>query len=188
MSRICGTDHHKVKRVLEKAGIPIVEGKKAPFTDEHKMKISKSCTGRSCWSKGKKMSKDSLYKNMATHLRFNINWEWLRKYDDIEKLKFLNRAITCRDGRFLNDVEWYKCYIARFYYDEQFNNIYEKWIKSGKEKYKRPTIDHIIPKAKKGTNEISNLQFLTWFENRSKNDMTQKEWNLLKQNMGEYLV
>ena len=43
-----------------------------------------------------------------------------------------------------------------------------------------------MPKSKGGTNDLKNLQFLTWFENRSKNNMTQNEWNKLKLNIGEY--
>ena len=59
---------------------------------------------------------------------------------------------------------------------------------SGYEKYKKPSLDHIVPKAKGGTNDLNNLQFLSWFENRCKNDMTQEEWNNLKINMNEYLI
>jgi 5-methylcytosine-specific restriction endonuclease McrA len=62
------------------------------------------------------------------------------------------------------------------------------WCLSGYEKYKKSSIDHIKPKAKGGTNDLSNLQFLSWFENRCKNDMTQDEWNILKSNIGEYFV
>ena len=39
-----------------------------------------------------------------------------------------------------------------------------------------------------GTNELSNLQFLLWFENRCKNDMTQAEWNTLKTNIKGYIL
>ena len=74
------------------------------------------------------------------------------------------------------------------YNDDQFNRIYESWINSGKEKYKKPSIDHIVPKSKGGTNDIENLQFLSWFENRCKNDMTQTEWDNLKLNIKEYFI
>lgn len=37
-------------------------------------------------------------------------------------------------------------------------------------------------------NELSNLQILTWFENKSKRDMTQEEWEVVKSNIGEYFV
>ncbi len=52
----------------------------------------------------------------------------------------------------------------------------------------RPTIDHITPKANKGGNDLENLQFLSWFENRCKNDMSQKEWDLLKLNINNYFI
>ena len=41
---------------------------------------------------------------------------------------------------------------------------------------------------KGGTNNINNLQVLTWFENRCKNDMTQKEWDNMKERIGDYLI
>lgn len=55
-------------------------------------------------------------------------------------------------------------------------------------KYKKPSLDHITPKAKGGTSSLDNLQFLSWFENRCKNDMTQNEWDNLKLNMKDYLI
>ena len=53
---------------------------------------------------------------------------------------------------------------------------------------RKPSIDHIVPKAKGGTNDLNNLQFLSWFENRCKNDMTQNEWDILKNNINKYLI
>ena len=60
--------------------------------------------------------------------------------------------------------------------------------KRGKEKYKKPSLDHIVPKSKGGTNDIENLQFLSWFENRCKNDMSKEDWNNLKLNIQEYFI
>ena len=43
-------------------------------------------------------------------------------------------------------------------------------------------------KANGGKLDIDNLQFLTWFENRAKNNLSQEEWNKIKDNIGDYLV
>lgn len=72
--------------------------------------------------------------------------------------------------------------------NEQFNIIYEKYIKNKNDKYLKPSLDHIIPKSKGGTDDLDNLQVLTWFENRCKNNMTQKEWNNMKERIGDYLI
>ena len=131
---------------------------------------------------------ERLYNNMATHLRFDVSFDWLIQFKDFKKLKLLNDVITDRSGRWSVDTEWYKEYLLKFYSDNQFNLIYNRWVESNFEKYKKPSLDHIISKAKGGTNDLNNLQFLSWFENRCKNDMSQEEWNILKSNIGEYFV
>lgn len=131
---------------------------------------------------------DVKYNNMLTHLRFNVKLDWLKKFKDFDKLKLLNEVITNRDKRFNESTEWYINYIEKFYYDSQFNNVYQRWLESEKEQYMKPSIDHIYPKAKGGTNDLNNLQFLTWFENRCKNDMTQEQWENLKTNITRYFI
>lgn len=160
--------------------------KKRTFTKEHRENLSRACKGRKSWSKGKKMPKGSLYKNMAAHLRFDVTPEWLVSFPDIDKLKLLNDCITNRSGRFDVSTEWYKDYINRFYYDKKFSDIYFKWLESGKDKYLKPSIDHMIPRCKGGGNGIGNIQFITWFENRCKNDMTVSEWEHIKTNLKDY--
>ena len=131
---------------------------------------------------------ERLYNNMATHLRFNVSYEWLMQFKDFKKLQLLNKCITDRSGRWDVDTKWYKDYLIKFYDDIQFNRIYEIWVDSKFEPYKRPSLDHIVPKAKGGTNDLENLQFLSWFENRCKNDMTQLEWDEIKKNINKYFV
>ena len=131
---------------------------------------------------------ERLYNNMATHIRFEVDYKWLMQFKNFKKLQLLNNVITDRSGRWNVDTKWYKNYLIKFYEDIQFNNIYELWINSNFEPYKKPSIDHIIPKAKGGTNDLNNLQFLSWFENRCENDMTQDEWNVLKLNIKEYFI
>ena len=170
------------------------------FTKAHRQKISDSrkrlkASGWVPYNKGLKTAdrpngKELLLKNMIAHIRFDLSLDWVSQFDDIEKLKFLNRAITTRDNRWSEvNVDWYKKYILKFYSDKQFNDIYFKWISDGKkDKYLKPTIDHINPKANNGDDSLSNLCFLTWFENRAKNDMPLVVWQKLKENIKDYLL
>lgn len=67
---------------------------------------------------------------MATHLRFDVSYEWLMQFKDFKKLQLLNDVITDKNGRWNVDTKWYKEYLLKFYNDKQFNSIYHKWCLS----------------------------------------------------------
>ena len=118
---------------------------------------------------------------MQKHLRFNIELEFLQQFEDVEKLKILNRIIrnTRLPVGFTDDE--YKNYIKTFYYDEGFNNTYDNWIKEGKKKFAKPSIDHIKPLSKGGTWDIDNLQIVPWCINRAKFNYSIDEWKHILQ-------
>ena len=182
------TNHHTIKRVLVKNNIEITNKgrKRKPFTEEHKRKISESAKKRES-IKGYKHTEETRYKNMASHLRYDVELEWLMSFGDLEKLKYLNSTIT--KGRTCNFcTEEYIEFINKFFYDEQFNMIYNKWKENDKNNFLKPSLDHIIPKSRGGESVVENFQFLTWFENRAKVDMTQDEWSEIKNNINNYLL
>ena len=80
--------------------------------------------------------------------------------------------------------EEYEQTINYLYNNEQFNAIYEYWNAQPRSSnfydLAKPSLDHIIPKTKDGSNHYSNFQVLTVFENLAKRDMTQEEWDKFK--------
>lgn len=149
----------KIKKILVEAGIEILKPEELP------------------------------YYNMAKSLRFDISHKWLMQFEDFEKLKTLNDCIRprCRKRNMFKTCE-YMAYLQRFYDCPKFNKIYLAWLASGKEKLKKPSVDHIISYSKTRDNSIENLQFLTFFENYCKSNLTQEKWNYIKDNLSEYFV
>ena len=151
------------------------------FTDEHKTKISNSSKGRKGYWKDKTMSKETLYKNMKTHLQWDVELDFLKQFENIEKLKYINSMLTrSRVSCNFNTVK-YKEFVLKFYYDEQFLKTYEDYLLEDKASYAKPSLDHKIPLSRGGTWEISNLQVISWVENRAKYTYLPDEWEYLKQ-------
>ena len=181
IAELMNTNHHKIKRILVKNNIEITQQGRArkPFTEEHKMKISEATKGRKVWSEGKKMTRNHVIKNMVAHIKYEVDFEFYNKFEDIEKIKCLNKMLT-RDRISKHfDTDKYTAFIEKFYNDKQFNKVYEIW-RMDKSKWSYPSLDHMTPISKGGTCDIENLQVLTWFENRTKCDMNQEEWEKFK--------
>jgi len=182
------SNHHRIKRILIRNGIKLNHSnrKRPEFSKERRENMSRAMAGRASPMKGKKQKRTTLYKNMQTHLKYNISFEWLSCFEDIEKLKFLNRAISRKRDNVGFTSDTYIAYIEKFYHDGRFNTIYNKWFIK-KCKWLKPSLDHIKPKSQGGKiNDINNMQFVTWLENRAKIDMSQEEWDNIKENIHEY--
>jgi len=202
ISDIFNSNHHMIRRILVRNGIEIIRKKTLkPFTDEHKQKISDSrkklaLNGYVPYNKGLKTvtrkckngvcGLDLLYKNMKAHLKYDVSIEWLSKFEDIEKLKFLNKSISRKRDCEGFTTEIYIQFIERFYIDSKFNELYHKWIETN-DKWIKPSLDHIEAKCNGGSLLIDNLQFISWLENRAKVDIDQELWNKMKQNINYYL-
>jgi len=205
IARKLSTNHKLIARILRRNNIEIIKKKPRDFTEEHKKNIGESRKriikeGKFIpYNKGLNMKNYTLkdgrngiilvYKNMKNHLRTNVELEWLMKFEDIEKLKFLNKSIVRRRDCGDYDKEFYISFINKFYYDEKFNNIYNNWLMNKSDNYLKPSIDHIIPKCKGGDLfDINNIQFLTWFENKCKSDISQIKWDNMKNNIEKYFI
>ncbi len=175
------TNHHFVRRRLVEMGVGITNKGRArePFTYEHRKRISEKAKGRPSYWKGKKHTKRMLYLNMLAHMQWTVDLDFLMQFDDIERLKVLNRLLTRARISEHFDTAKYMRFIEKFYHDEKFIRQLELFTESNN-KYDRPSLDHIIPLSRGGTWDLDNLQIISWFDNRAKCDMTQDEYEAMK--------
>lgn len=169
------TNHHLIARILKRHNIEITQkGRiRPPFSEEHRRQISERSKGRPAWSKGLKMTEAFRRANMKGRLHTSID---LDKYTDYARLLFLTHFLSKRKMFIGSDDATRQAFLDKFYFDAQFNTIYDAWIASEHNRWYRPTLDHIASQANGGSWDLSNLQILTWFENRAKADMNEDEW------------
>ena len=133
-------------------------------------------------------TKEQNIKNMKGHLKYDVSFEWLNSFEDIRKLQYLNISLSRKRDCEGFTTELYIEFIEKFYNDEKFSYLYDEWIKTN-DVWIKPSLDHIIPKSKGGKlNIITNLQFISWFENRAKFNLTQEQWNKIKEKIDEYII
>jgi len=165
--------------------------KKRTLSEDHRRKISESRkrlkgNGWIPYNLGLKMDRVSLLKNMKAHLKYDVKLEWLGRFNDIEKLKYLNKSLSRKRDCEGFTTETYIQFIDRFYEDSRFNELYLKWIETN-DKWIKPSLDHICAKSNGGSLLVDNLQFISWLENRAKVDIDQELWNVMKKNINYYL-
>lgn len=181
LRRIAGqfdTDHHTIKRVLARHGVELSRDRiRIPFSEEHRKNIGAKSRGRRPWSKGLIMPESFCRANMKGRLRTAID---LDVYEDFGKLKHLTKLLAKRKSHLGGSDQSRKAFLDRFYFDEAFNAVYDAWIASGKNKWYYPSLDHKHAKSNGGNWALNNLQFITWFENRAKAEMSVEEWDAFR--------
>lgn len=190
ISDIYSTNHHMIKRILKRNNIELTRrSSKKPISELKREQGRKFGLKHGASNKGKKASKIHVYKNMKAHLKYDITLEWLMKFEDIEKLKILNKSITREYMKEGFTTEIYQSFIERFYYDKQFNIIYDRWLTDINNEWMRPSLDHIHPRSQGGKlTDLDNLQFLTWLENKCKSTFSSDRWCEIKNNINNYFI
>lgn len=152
LGEILGVQSRTVERRLSLLG---VDPEKCPKKDDAKSDLAKR----------------KRYKNMVKSIKWDVSLEWLSSFDDIDKIMFLNEKSRQKNrGYEVKSTEQYIEFIEHFYDDKQFNLHYTRWKQTGAREDK-PSLDHVLPRSMGGTDNIENLTFVSWFENRAKNDL-----------------
>ena len=131
---------------------------------------------------------DRKRKAFKTTSRQDLSESFLDQFADFERYLLIHKMFQRTTNIDIINIplEQYENIIKYFYYDKQFNAVYDFWEDHKNEietfyDWAKPSLDHIQPKSKGGTDELNNLQILTVFENLSKRDMSMSEWDEFKQ-------
>jgi hypothetical protein len=145
--------------------------------------------GNCLWGRAPKTpkQKNDSKKVLSAIGKYKFGIDWLSEFDDWDKFKFVYKRVL-HLGIPDNDIILAKKYIMHLYNDPRFSLLYDKWLDSGKEANKMPSIDHMTPISKGGTSNLWNLRWVTFFENRAKSAILQEEWDSIKENISEYFI
>jgi hypothetical protein len=174
IAEIYKTDHHRIHRVLLRNGIVLNRSNRAI--------VRRKCKPRTTKRKPNSVkivhTEATNRRNMARKLKTTID---LDRYQDFFKLRFLTRVLARQRKHMGFEDTTRKTFLDKFYFQSEFNRLYDQWIDNGRNKWWMPSLDHKMPRSRNGDWSLHNLQFLTWFENKAKADMTDEEWSLFKQ-------
>lgn len=116
--------------------------------------------------------------------------EFVDTFEDLEKVSYLVSSIQYKNHNrdaFPYTKSFTEKFLTKFYHDPKFNKLYSKWKETG-DKLMKPSLDHIVPVDIGGSNELTNLQFLSILENRAKGNAGPDVWENIRNNIVDYLV
>jgi hypothetical protein len=191
VAKICKTNHHRVKRVLDKYTIPIMRAIK-PRTKKYQnslniknkyKSIEEEVNNKNITNRNIKLFKAMASKQKKISFKFLI-----ANFNDYNKIKMLSdmcRSSGCCSKWGEKTLEEY---YLKYYNDCKFNRLYKKYldINGNLKKWYKPSIDHIIPRIKGGTDCLDNIEITTWFENKSKGKKDKTEWEFIKEFIKNY--
>jgi hypothetical protein len=169
ISTFLKTQNIKIRRTGARVGHEVKQSTRDKFSTIHK---------GNTYSLGRSHSDATKLKLSSYNTGIPI--DVLQKYTDPIKLKIILNWSGPKRNRLDQTIDSKLEFIDHFYNDDRFNRIYLAWINSNKNQLFKPSIDHVIPFSKGGTGVLSNLQVLTWFENKVKDSMTDDEWQSFK--------
>jgi hypothetical protein len=171
----CYNEHPSAKSISQKYRVRF--GRIASQTITNFLKRN----GYYTFSRGSKPPLSGAAKKLMMTAKFQRDKEEidLTRYPDYEKISLLSKRFSIYRWKFnakLIRLEFFE----KFYFDQQYNNVFDMWRKHKYHKLLTPSIDHIIPTSRGGLTTLDNLQWLPVWENKAKATLTQVEWEDFK--------